>query len=1188
MPQWTAEQEAAILARGASLVISAAAGSGKTAVLVERVIRMLSDEENQTPAEGLVVVTFTNDAAAEVRSRLTNALNKRLLANPDSRWLRRQQIMLQSAKISTIHSFCYDLMREQCAKLDISPDFRTLDENADSLLKIAAARTVLERFSQRAEQDETVREKQKLLFDAFCFNDDSRLEDLLLTLYSCMEITPFGSDLAKRSAEQYESGAVLEAALSEFGARLDEVRMLYADALELYLPIATEKGLDALQNEIELTDQLADALQHRELSRLSTLLSVKPEGSFKPGKKEASKTVAALRGHAKKLLESLQDRWRVPFALAESDLARHAAILHAAAELLDEFAAELAEAKREQNAVSFSDTMSMTLSLVAERLPDGTLRRTPLAEELSAQYSCIMIDEFQDADDHQDLIFRMLSKGGSAEQYGSNLFFVGDSKQCIYRFRNANPANFSRAIRESAPYREPLLTENTHILLRHNFRCAEEVICFVNHVFSELMTEQVGEIRYDGEQALRQGMTFPPIPRPVEILPLMKTGRENPDEPAAVAARILYHLTSAHTQVSDPSLDGAMRHCRPGDFMILMRTRTHMNEYVQALADRGIPVCGTEHNGLLSSPEVTLLLHVLRVIDNPLLDLSAAAAMLSPLFGFSLDDLTALRVYDRRHELFTAMLAAQKEPPAEFDVGLLQRIERFLAFLSEMRLFSAMETPDRIIRRVCEKTDMIGMTQMLPDSAQKKINLRTLAVHAKRFSDETGGDLSAFLRFTDSLTEHHQDLSVKGAASSGADAVRVMTVHGSKGLEAPFVILAENDTAFSHRDAGKTVQFHPALGLAFKLNDPGNFSGGDTLPSVTVAARNRLESFSEELRLLYVALTRARERLILPIVWSAGYVKNTVQPIAAEQVYFGGQTDLLTVRAGSMRDWLMMALIRNPACEQLRRTLSVECETNSTQPFLSVAVIPQEETDAVQDSGAGETAESVEPDPVLLETLRTQCAWHYDSPLAKLPAKYGVSELAKAEDFSVPLHRPGFVTERHALTGSERGTAVHAFLQYTDMRISPEAVPAEIERLQNEGRLTARQAEAVRKSGIEAFFSSELHDRIVQAKEVWRERKFTVRLTDLELDGPLAEIGAAYRSTEGMVSGIMDLVLVENDGIVLVDYKTDHLNSPAELLERYTEQIRIYAEALRLLTGQPVKACMLYSVYMNRTVPVTL
>ena len=1182
MPRWTTEQEAAIYAHGASLVISAAAGSGKTAVLVERVIRLLSDEENRTPAESLVVVTFTNDAAAEVRSRLAQALTKQLQEYPDSQWLRRQQVMLQSAKISTIHSFCYQLMREHCDQLDISADFRTLEENEDELMQTEAVRAVLEQFSRQADADAAVRGTQQLLFDAFCTGDDLPLERLLLTLYECMKKVPFGSDLAAQAAERYESGEMLDAAFAEFGRQLEAVRMLYAEALELYLPIASEKSLDTLQNEIALADSLADALRHRETGRLSVLLGVRPEGRFSAGKKEASKTVSALRGHANELMKALKEKWRVPFLLAEQDIPRHAAILRAVSGLLDEFTAELTARKRERNVVSFDDAMLMTLSLLAERCADGSIQRTALAEELSGQFSCIMIDEFQDADDKQDMIFRMLSKGGSAEHYGSNLFFVGDSKQCIYRFRSANPANFSRALRESADYTAPQLTENTCIRLRHNFRCAGEVVSFVNLVFSQLMTEGVGEIRYDETQALVQGMNFPEMPRPVELMPL--TGGEDAAE--AVAARIAWHLCVNHTQVSDPAQDGALRDCRPGDFLILMRSRTHMNAYAEALRVSGIPVSGVEQEGLLGSQEVTLLLHVLRVIDNPLLDLSAAAAMLSPLFGFTLNDLTALRVTDRHRELFTVMLGIQQEPPADLDPGLLRKIGRFLSFLSDMRLFSAMETPDRIIRRVCEETDFIGMTQMLPDSAQKKTNLRTLIVHAQHFSENTGGDLSAFLRFVDSLLAQKRDLPVQGV-SGGSDAVRLMTIHGSKGLEAPFVVLTETERSFSSADVRKVIQFHPALSPAFRLNDPGNYSGGATLPSVTVAARNRRESVSEELRLLYVALTRARERLILPLVCSSNYITKVLAPIAAEQAYWGGQNDLLTERAGCMRDWLTAALIRNPACEQLRRMLEIDCGSDSSQPMISVAVIPPQEQEGAG-MAADQRAEAAEPDAALLAQLRAQCAWKYDSLSAQLPAKYGVSELAKAEDFTIPLHRPGFVTERHGLTGSERGTAVHTFLQYADMACTPETLPSEIDRLAAEGRLSARQADAVRKSGIADFFRSELHSRILGARKVWRERKFTVRLSDLHLSGPLAALGEAYRGTEGMVSGIMDLVFEEADGIVLVDYKTDRLNSPSELLERYTEQLRIYAEALRLLMQQPVKACLLYSIHMNRTVPVIL
>ncbi len=399
---------------------------------------------------------------------------------------------------------------------------------------------------------------------------------------------------------------------------------------------------------------------------------------------------------------------------------------------------------------------------------------------------------------------------------------------------------------------------------------------------------------------------------------------------------------------------------------------------------------------------------------------------------------------------------------------------------------------------------------------------------------------------------------------------------------------------FSKEDDKNPFQFRSDLGFGFKLRDPDALTYDTTLPFMVIANRNRMESLSEELRLLYVALTRAREYLILPIVYSANYVKQKAQGYLCEQIAFCGQTDLLTASADSMRDWLLMALLRNPGCAHLRKCMELS-DYDADDRMLPLSVIteleepvsePQASDEAETDAADAKT--ETETDPSLLDCLSEQCAWEYDSPLMNLPAKYGVSEIAHGEEFSAPLRRPLFVRERHGLSGAERGTALHTFLQYADFKAAKADPEQEVERLTTEGRLTKRQAKAVRTSAISEFFTSDLYERICGADKVRREEKFTVRLSDLEADGALTALYEQYRDTEGMLIGIMDLVFEENGNTILLDYKTDHVKSESELLERYTEQIRLYASALRLLDGHAPSECWIYSFALKKAIPVKL
>lgn len=1183
---WTPQQEAAILARGASLVVSAAAGSGKTSVLVERLIRLLADEEHPTPAERVVVVTFTNDAAAEVRQRLDLALSAKLESAMGNVWLRRQQTMLQSAKISTIHSFCFDLLREHFSQLGIAPGFRVMEASEEDGMRADCMNAAIEQFYADAECDAAAAEDKALLLDAFCDKNDQNLDSMLLAIYRDVESVPFGIMLLNDAAQKIERGQFQQATLECIRTSLTDIRAMYHKALHAAEVLENEKLTALLQTESCYAEDAFSALEHQDLTALADVLGGVSFGRMVPVRKkgvgidEAKAVVSAMRSTAKQQLENLE-KWSLPLRFASEDLPRHYALLMAMYRLLCRFDAILWEEKVARSVVGFADAMKLALQLLARQEADGTLVKTPLAESLSQQYDIIMIDEFQDADNQQDLIFRMLSKGGNAEHYGSNLFVVGDSKQCIYRFRAANPANFMRAMEESVSYNTPMLTENTCIYLNRNFRSDTAVIDCVNHVFSMLMTKTVGEIAYTDAEALVQGAEYPPADRSVELLMLKTVDRQCREE-EAVAKRIRQHLEQG-TPVKDR--DGTLRPCQPKDFLILLRTNTRMTRFADALAAEQVPVSAVESKSYLQSPEITLLLEILWAVDNPLLDVSMAAAMLSPMMGFTTDDLITVRLADRNHSLFQG-LRKIADAPQSYDGAFVQRCSDYLAFLESMRLYSAVETPEQLIRRLYHRTDFLGMMQLSGDGAKKKANLRALLSYARAFETNRGGGLSAFLRYLDAILRRKSDLDGGGVLAGTANVVSIKTIHKSKGLEAPFVILAHSDTSFTNRNESDSPYcYHGDMGFGFCLRDQKQYTIGKTLPYEAIAAQNRKESLSEEMRLLYVALTRARERLIMPIAYGKT-VADRAATFAIMQESFGGQTDMLTGFAGCMRDWLLMAFIRHPNCDDLRDMLGVDCSVDRTMAPLSVSVV---DGDAVlADSLAVAEEKTEQYDAELLAELQKRCAWHYDSPTVGLTAKYGVSELVKAEEFSAPLRRPLFTRDRHGLSGAERGTALHTFMEYADFPSAANDLEAEITALEQRGKLTAQQAKAVRASDIAAFFKSDLYKRIAASASVQRERKFTVALADLQLCDSLASIGEQYAGTDGLLIGIMDLVFTEDDGYVLVDYKTDRNVTAEMLLERYSEQLRLYAAALALLTGKPVKDCCIYSLSLQKTIPVTV
>ncbi len=669
MNSWTKEQLDAINAEGTGIIVSAAAGSGKTSVLVERLLRILSDTENKIPADRLIVVTFTNDAAAQMKQRLSDALSEKISSEPDNVWLCRQQALLQTAKISTIHSFCFDMIRENIQSLDVSSGFRILDDTEEYMLMRNAAGEAFENFY--AERPETM---EKLCgFFSGSARGDAELEKIVLDIYEFLVSVPFYKDKTREWIKYYSEG---------FSPDNDPLAKIYLKTLEkkydgflkhseylneLFSDMAGRTSA-ALESDAELFLSMKERLRKGDPWDEKVLL---PEFSFK-----RMDSIRSLEGNEKEIQDEIikqRNKYKdeikklsagiFSFDEINDDRKKHFDMLECLFSLIDRFDEELKKLKNEKNALGFSDAEQLAVKLLAEKDKDGNIVKTQLANELSEYYEMIMIDEFQDANDAQDLIFKMLSKGGTAEKGGTDLFTVGDVKQSIYKFRLANPKLFMKALDISEKYTgEGFSGKNAAIMLNKNFRSSGDVIGFVNYIFGNLMSKDTGDVDYTDEEALVQGAEYPEGDRTSEIIIVPDDTEEkadgNEDDSggeelyADSEARAAAHKISSMLGKRTVFDKGTPRACEPRDFCILLRNGKKADAYVKALSVLGIKAHAEGPEGYLRSREISVLLSMLAVIDNPMQDIPLVTVLMSPMFMLDAEDMASLAAIKKDDEKY--------------------------------------------------------------------------------------------------------------------------------------------------------------------------------------------------------------------------------------------------------------------------------------------------------------------------------------------------------------------------------------------------------------------------------------------------------------------------------------------------------------------------------------------------------
>ncbi len=1155
----TQDQKNAVCARSSSVLVSAAAGSGKTRVLTERLMAYVTDKTDPKDITSFLIITYTRAAAAELRSRILGELSLRSAEEPENRCLRRQTTLCYRAQIGTIHSFCTEILREYCHKAGLTPDFRVGDEDKCAELKEKALEKALD-----AAYDSIVENSgfAALADSVGAGRDDSRLASAVLELNEKMQSHPYPEKWAAVQFASLDVSGLNEASETVWGRELIEnarrtaiywlnrldgvwtslfsneaenspIISAYGESISETLTAlrsficALDKGWDSAESTLPIPFPRLRPLKNYDFEeRKSALLSARD------GCKEACKNLCAVfDSPSKKLLR---------------ELSATAPAMRALLELTLEFDRLYGIEKRRLNLLDFSDLEHFAVKLLCN--PE-TGEPTETAKEISRRYTEIMVDEYQDVNAVQDLIFRCVSRGEN------NIFMVGDVKQSIYRFRLADPSIFIKKYHEFKEFVSTEDTESQRILLQSNFRSDRNILSACNHVFSNIMSETLGEIAYDGNAALIPPDNAPPARGKAEIsilaVPQTEDGEERPDKTyleAKMIAGQIRQLTGGSQTIMD---NGAERPIKYGDIAILLRSPNAAGAaFRRALSEEGVPVCAEQGGGFFSSPEILITISLLSIIDNPHRDIPLASVLSSPVFGFTADELSLVRTFDRDSDFYDALKKASAES---------EKCKTFLETLSDLRALSSDIGVYDLLCMIYERLELPAIFT-ISDGSSSGGNLMLLLEYAAKFEENGYRGLFDFLKQLKRMEDRGEEPVIN--ASGTENAVTIMSIHKSKGLEFPVVFLANTSREFNRMDLRSPVLIHSELGLGCKLTDTERGIEYPTLARRAIASRLNSEMLSEEMRVLYVAMTRAKERLYIscaskdPETLAAKLRENLSSPMEPE----------ILKSHPSMAHWLISAaLIENGGLFKLR------IET----PSLDVASAEAENAIPIP---------QINPiNGAALAELYKVMSWHYSfENSVRLPSKLTATSIPRDDEDadgekiiknrSYSFRLPDFAGGERPLTGSERGTATHIVMQFIDFDKTGTLsdIESEVERIKSLGQLTDRQAMAVDRFSILGFFKSDTGKRIISADRVHREKRFSLLC-------PAGVFFPGGGNESVLLQGVVDCCIEENGVLTIIDYKTDSVTQEtlSDATEHYRKQLLAYAYAMSRMMRKPVASCLL-------------
>lgn len=1165
----TPQQEQAVFNRGGNLLVSAAAGSGKTKVLVDRLLTYLTDEKDPANLDEFLIITYTKAAASELRGKIAAKLTERIAQEPENRHLQKQMQRLFLTKISTVHGFCGDLLREYAYRLDIPADFRVGDESECRELRD----TVLKELLDRAYAAEEGSEDFRAFVDTQGLGRDDRLvPEIIERVYDSARCHLNPEAWLEGCLKEARLDAATDVSQTVWGKYLiQDLKEYLSCQIQVFQQCAQalsacdgmEKQAVNIQDTLHQLEALQaaqtwdDVVKHSQIDygRLTFPKKNNPDPDL-------SERVKAARNACKKGLERKLHSFTDLSEQVLKDLSQSSAGTRGLISLVKQFERDYQHAKRSRRVLDFSDLEHKTLDLL---LGKSRTSPTAAAAEIGKRYREILVDEYQDSNGVQDAIFSVLTR----EKH--NCFLVGDVKQSIYQFRLADPGIFLEKYHSYLPAEEARPGEGRKVLLSHNFRSGGEVIEGVNHVFRSCMSPEVGGLSYGEAEALREGIPHEPIPgHGVELYAIDVREDSYREEAAFVASKIRSMLREGVLIRSN----GQWKAVEPEDIVILLRSPGSAAGYFQrALEKQGIRCSSGGGTDLLQTEEIGTLRSFLQTIQNPRLDIPLLGTLASPIFGFTADDLAMIRSRKKKGSFYDALQLSES-----------QKAKDFLTILTQLRQDARMNTLTVLLEHCINLTRLDSIYGAMPDGEGKRANLQTFYQLAADFEKGNLRDLGQFLDHLTALEE--RGLVTVGAAGSGC--VNIMSIHKSKGLEFPVVFLCNLSRRFNQENLRAQILCDKELGLGLSIADHTNRVRYPSVAKRAIAAKMAAEGVSEEMRVLYVAMTRARDRLIM--TYAAQKLDKDLMDTALRLDFDGGT--LLSRDAICLGDWVLMAALKKTEAGQLHAYGGKPQKTTLLDHPWNIQVVQA----PVEAEGMTSVIETVSklPDGVA-EKLEKALAFRYPYVEAtQAPSKQTATDRkgrvkdAEAAEYTYERKQPGrswrkpsFITRKSE--GKAYGNAIHAALQYVRYEHcgSVDEVRREIRWLIAQGFLTQEQGDLVDCEKLSRFFASEIGCKLRSGCQYLREFKFSI------LDDG-THYGAGLEGEWVLLQGVVDCALIEEDGITVIDFKTDNVTDqtlPA-VVERYRPQVQTYGEALQKIYEMPIKAQYLYFFRLDRFIQV--
>ncbi len=1245
---YTKEQQQVIDVRGSDVLVSAAAGSGKTAVLTERIVKMISDEKKPVDIDRLLVVTFTNAAAAEMRERIGISIAKRLEEEPDNEHLQKQAALVHNAQITTIDSFCMFVIRNNFNDIGLDPGFRVADEGELKLMKQDVMKELLEERFAGGE-----REFLHCVEYFSTGNRDDAIEEHILKLYQFAESNPWPEewleerkkDYGITSLEELEQTGFIRFGMEQAALMAEDCLLKIEECIKICeQPDGPYMYGKTLETEAEGLRKLVNIERYREGYALYQgmafgRLPSKKDESVSRAKREI---IQGIRKEIKDMVKRICGKYfpAPPETVLEYMQGSSGAVC-ALVDVVLAFKGALDQRKRENNLIDFSDMEHLALSILVKKAEgeDGRKTYEPSRAALDYQdyFEEILIDEYQDS----NLVQEMILESICGERSGRfNRFMVGDVKQSIYKFRLARPEIFMEKFEEYGKGMEG----KRRIDLHKNFRSRKEVLDSVNFIFSRIMHRQLGGVEYDEAAALYPGASYPVqdaekghLQYRTELLLIRKGETEDEeaeggieagstDNPggigdfsqegeealsgrqreAYVVAKRIKELVG-HFPVTDKE-SGGLRAASYKDIVILLRTNAGWDEdFKRILKEEGIPSHVLSKTGYFAAREIRTLLQFLRVLDNPGQDIPLFGVLKSCFGGFTDEEIARIRgrSEDKKKNLYFCL-----KEQAGMEGELQERIRRFLFFLGEYRDRAVYMPIHELLQDIITGTGYLNYVSALPGGGQRRANVQMLLEKAAAFERTSYYGLYHFVRYMEELEKYDVDYGEANILDENADVVRIMSIHKSKGLEFPICFVSGLAKKFNMQDINGKMIADVDMGIGVDYVDVERRLQGKTVRKNIVGEKMRLDNLGEELRILYVALTRAKEKLIMTGMLDKPEKKLAMLIPAAMrssgQLMYGELAG-----AGNYLDFLLQALCVHPAMESLWQSCGLEIPGKNAKSAclwdapIGIKIIGDEDLRSIEvkeqilAEGSRNRLEYSNPLTDTDSDLMTRMSKIFEYPyghadLADLYTKTTVSELKKAgeeEEFSFRLYEeepvipyiPQFMKGEERLGGAGRGTAFHKAMELLDFGAGAEPLEEQIEKMRQRGMLSQEYVQALSIPAIRSFLSTSLACRMAAAEKknrLYREQPFVLGI-------PAKELNEKFPSGElALIQGIIDVYFEEDGEIVVADYKTDKAGSGRELAEKYRVQLEYYARALEQLTGKRVKEKIIYSFGLQEEIVI--